>query len=54
MLYPTYVSGRTGERTTVEAVLDDLEAARAQEKTGIARFVDDTLRPVARRFLRRP
>lgn len=54
VLYPTYVSGRTGERTEVEAVLDELEAARAQEKTGLARFVRDALRPVARLFLRRP
>lgn len=54
VLYPTYVSGRTGQRTTAEAVLDELEAESARKKTRFERFVDQVLRPVARVFLRRP
>ena len=54
VLYPTYVSGRTGRRTEVEAVLDELEATRAHGKTLVARFVDIALRPAARFVLRRP
>lgn len=54
VLYPTYVSGTSGARTTVEAVLDELDAQRALEKTALARFVDAAIRPVARLLLRRP
>jgi capsular polysaccharide export protein len=54
LAYPTYVSGRTGQRTTAEAVLDELEAESARKKTRFERFVDQVLRPVARVFLRRP
>lgn len=54
LAYPTYVSGRTGQRTTAEAVLDELEAARARPRSFFERVVVDGLRPLARVFLRRP
>lgn len=54
LVYPTYVSAKSGARTTPEAALDELEALRARKPSRFARIVEATLRPLARALLRRP
>jgi capsular polysaccharide export protein len=54
LAYPTYVSSKTGERTTAEAVLDELEAERTRATTWLERLASRVIRPLARVALRRP
>jgi capsular polysaccharide export protein len=53
ILYPTYVSGKTGVRTTPEAVLDELEAARQAANARPSSHAFALARWLVRRMLRR-
>jgi capsular polysaccharide export protein len=53
LLYPTYVSARTGERTTAEDALDELDAAKNAAPSLLSRAFERTVRPLLRRLTRR-
>lgn len=53
VLYPTYVSARTGERTTAEDALDELEAAQHAGHSLLSRAFERAVRPLLRRLTRR-